>query len=224
MRRLYRATALLMILVFTLGLSGCSLFSKVTFEPTETSIFIKKNGHVIGAEIDDFDNSAFETPRYDAAELQAFVESAVLEYNKGKGLAYLRQSDIEDKETVLPISIEKLEVADNVATVILDYASADDYLSFNGTTYLVPIHNLIVGTVADGNASGLNYDNMLKGDGTAAAGSDIADKPKYYLAAVTGDTLVKFEGKVRYYSSDLTLVDEHTVRSAGENVHFIVFK
>ena len=224
MKKICRITALLLIFAFMFSLSGCGLFSKVEFNPTETSIFVRKNGHIIGAEIDSFDNSEFETPRYDAAELQAFVESAVLEYNKGKGLAYLRQSDIEDKNTVLPVSIEKIEVVENVATVILDYASASDYLSFNGTTYLVPIHNLIVGTVADGNASGLKYENMLTADGTAAAGEDIADKPKYYLCAVTGDSIIKFEGKVRYYSADMTLSDEHTVVSTGENVHFIVFK
>ena len=224
MKYIYKIAAVILGLIFVLGITGCSLFNKVEFDPAETSIFIKKNGHIVGAEISDFDNSSFETPRYDAAELQAFVESAVLEYNRARGLSYIRQSDIEDKETVLPVSIEKLEVVDKTATVILDYASPTDYLSFNGTTYLVPIHNLVVGTVADGNVSGLTYGNMLKADGTAAAGTDISEKPKYFLAAVTGNSIVKVEGKVRYYSADLELKDENTVVSSGEDVHFIVFK
>lgn len=212
--------SLVLSMAMIMGLSGCG--GSVEFAPTQTSIFIQKDRTISSAEIESFDNSGFDTPRYDAAELQQFVEEAVSAYNSEKaGTTAVR---VEEKsEETLPVAIEKLEVKDNVATLILNYAGTEEYLEFNGTTDYVAVQDLIVGTVADGNTSGLDYAGMVKADGTAADAAEIKEEEKYSLVSVTGDVVVKVEGKVQYMSSGVTLIDENTVQTP-EGTSYIVFK
>ena len=111
--------------VLSLGLTACS---SVKFEPTETSIFIQKDRKVVSAEIESFDNSAYaDSPRYKEDELKAFVEDAVITYNSENGGA--AKAYVEEKGEELPVAVESLTVADNTATLLLDFASADDYSS-----------------------------------------------------------------------------------------------
>lgn len=211
--------SLVLSMVLTMGLAGCG--GSVEFAPTQTSIFIHEDRSISSAEIESFDNSGFDTPRYDAAELQTFVEDAVRTYNNSKaGLSAVRAEETEEK---LPVSIEKLEVKDNTATLILNYAGTEEYLEFNGTTDYVAIQDLIVGTVQDGNDSGLDYAGMVKADGTAADVAEIKEEVKYNLVSVTGDSVVKVEGKVQYMSSGVKLIDENTVQTP-EGTSYIIFK
>lgn len=206
------------------GLSACG---SVKFEPTETSIFVTKDRQVVSAEIESFDNSAYaDSPRYQEADLQAFVEEAVIAYNEtASGLSYAYAADAKDAkvEDTLPVAIESLTVQDSVATPILDYETADDYLSFNGTADTVPVKDLIIGTVKDGVDSGLDFSGMLNADGTAADVEELTASEKYMLVAVTGSTVMKVEGKVQYMSAGVTLQDENTVVTT-EDTCYIIFK
>jgi len=135
---------------------------------------------------------------------------------------------VEDKKAgTLPVSIRSLVVADNVATLQLEYEGFKDYLAFNGTTNAVPIQNLIIGTVADGVSSGLDFSNMVKVEKGRSAGAaeakEITDNGKYLLVAVTGTTPVQVEGTICYISQALTLVDAHTVKCES-GTQFIIFK
>ncbi len=219
----------LLLLSSLLLLTACS--ADVTFEPTESGIFIRRDRHIVGAEVESFDNSKFDTPRYSDTELVAFVEDSVRSFNEEQaGLSYTRADELgtvsdDEGEAVLPVAIEKIEVADSVATLILDYKDSDSYLAFNTTSEAVYIQNLIVGTVQNGNDSNLTYDNMINAeDGTPADPVDIMDREKYMLAAIEGDTLVKVEGEIVYLTKDMTLVDENTARTAKGIINYIIFK
>lgn len=223
-----RLQLLSLILIPVLFLCGCT--KSTSYEPTESGIFIRRDRHVIGAEIESFDNSSFETPRYSDTELISFVEDSVRNYNEeSANLPYVRAEELEniksEEELVLPVSIQMINVADNVATLLLDYQDSTHYLAFNGTSEAVAIQNLIVGTVKNGNDSNLTYSNMVNAeDGTDAMAADIMDHEKYMLVAVEGDTLVTCEGQIMYLTKGMELKDEFTVRTVPGETNYIVFK
>ena len=225
MKRVLLISLLLMSALFL-----CACTESTTFEPKESGIFIRRDRHVIGAEVESFDNSSFETPRYSDTELIAFVEDSVRDYNEKKAdLPYVREEELKDvkseEDLVLPVCIQLIDVSDKVATVMLDYADSANYLAFNGTSEAVAIQNLIVGTVKNGNDSNLTYSNMVKAeDGTDVMAADIMEYEKYMLAAVEGDTLVTCEGKIIFMTKGMELVDEFTVRTVPGETNYIVFK
>ena len=223
-----RSLLLSLFLIFALLLCGCT--KSTTFEPKESGIFVRRDRHVVGAEIESFDNSSFETPRYSDTELVSFVEDSVRKYNEETvNLPYVRAEEIKDikseEELVLPVSITLIDVSDKVATLLLDYEDSTHYLAFNGTSEAVSIQNLIVGTVKNGNDSNLTYSNMVKAeDGTDAMAVDIMDHDKYMLVAIQGDTLVTCEGEIIFMTKGMEKIDEFTVRTVPGETNYIVFK
>ncbi|MDD6395175.1 MAG: hypothetical protein PUB37_03210, partial [Firmicutes bacterium] len=185
-------------------------------------IFITKERGVVSAEFESFDNSPYgDSPRYQEDELKAFVEEAVSSYNKNCGAA--EKAYIENKEDYLPVAVESLVVEDKVAKLILDFATADDYLQFNGTADVVPVKDLIIGTVKDGIDSGLDFSGMLNEKGEPADQEKLTSSEKYSLVAVTGNTVMKVEGKIKYVSEGVTIKDENTVVTT-EGTNYIIFK
>ena len=227
MRSVRKRIAVAVLAALCLVLPGCS--AKVTFEPTETSIFVQEDRHILGAEIEPFDNSAFDTPRYSDTELTAFVEDAVRAYNEeAAGLSFVRASEVEDqKDVVLPVAINKLEVAEGTAVLILEYDSAATYLAFNGRTDDVPVQNLIVGSINDGINSGLAFENMVKVDEGVEAGDaayeDITHNKQHNLVAINGDTIIKVSGEIVFMTKGMTLLDAYTVKTT-DGTNYIVYK
>jgi len=200
-------------------LAGCS---SVKFNPTETSIFVKKDGTVVSADIEEFNNSQFDTPRYYESELTAFIEEAVLAYNtETANKAFTRADQLDNSKETLPVAIQQIKVEENMATLILDYAKASDYLAFNEDVQM--FEELIIGHVSDGVSSGLDFAGMKNADGSDADVEKLKSNDKYSLVSVTGAGVVKVEGKVVYMSSGVTLKDENTVVTT-EGTSYIIFK
>ena len=88
------------------SLTGCSLFSH-SFDPKGTGIYIASDRSVTSAEITDFDNSAFDTPRYVASEFETYARDTVKAFNKEK--AGVEAYSADDTDQKLPAAIEKLE-------------------------------------------------------------------------------------------------------------------
>ena len=209
---------LALVLLLILSLTGCST---VKFSPTETSIFIKKNRSIVSAEIEDFDNSEFGEERYDESELLAFVEETVISYNEEiDGLAYAYASDTNED---LAVSISSLTVEDGSATLILNFASADDYVDFYFSAAFGGLDDLIVGLVSDGVNSGLSFSDMVDADGNEADYDTMTENEDYVLVSVTGSTVMQVQGIVMYYSSGCTLQDSSTVLTTDET-SYVIFK
>ncbi len=197
---------------------GCG---SVKFDPQENSIFVKENRTVVSAEFVSIDNSEFDTPRYDENEMRTFLEDTVKEYNQetcGEEAAYA-----DDAEGDLRVSVEEFSVENNVAKAILNYASAEDYLSFNGTENEGCLKDLIIGTVQNGIDSGLDFSGMVNAEGAEVSAEDVQDDSDYCLVAVTGSTRMVVDGKVRYMSAGVTLADENTVVTNGDTTVYVVF-
>ena len=121
-----RTAGLMMAVVLAVtALAGCG--GKVKFEPQASSIFVRKDGTVVSADIEDFVGN-----NYSEAELKTYVEDAVKEYNSEHGAAAEAYVDEEDEEASLPVKIDSLTVEEGVASLLLGYEGCSDYLEFTG--------------------------------------------------------------------------------------------
>ncbi len=193
--------------------SSCSGCGKVKFEPESSSIYVRKDGTVVSADIEGFEGS-----NYSEDELKAYVEEAVKAYNGEHGAL---AEAYEDKETSLPVAIESLEVKDGTASLFLNYAGCGDYLDFTGTAGMEGgISVLEKATVAEMSLSG-NFQNA-KGEDAALDG--VTKNGKYHVVKIEGPVTMQVEGTVKYVSTGVTIDGKHTVTTPAAVVSYIVFK
>ncbi|MCI8549275.1 MAG: hypothetical protein HFI68_01565 [Lachnospiraceae bacterium] len=194
-------------------LAGCG---KVKFEPEASSIYVKKDGTVISADIE-----AFEGSNYSEDELKTYVEEAVKEYNSEHGANAEAYVDEDDKDTVLPVKINSLTVENGTASLFLEYEKCGDYLEFVGTSGMKgAIGRLELSTVGETSFSG-NFQNS-KGEDVTMEG--VTKKEGNPVVIIDGPVTMQVEGSIQYVSTGVTIVDKHTVTTPAESVSFIVFK
>ena len=191
-------------------LSGCG---SAKFEPTGSSIYVKKDGTVISADIEDFSGS-----NYSEDELKAYVENAVKSYNSEKGAA---SEAYADKNTSLPVAVDSLTVKDNTASLYLSYATCADYLEFTGTGGMEDgISALEKATIAEMSLSG-NFKNAKNENVTL---DSVTKNSKYHVVRIEGPVTMQIEGKVAFVSAGVTIDSKNTVTTPEADVSYIVFK
>ncbi|MDD6211725.1 MAG: hypothetical protein PUB22_01025 [Clostridiales bacterium] len=198
----------------------CTGCNSVKYEPEVSGVFIRKDGSVKSAEIEPFDNSGFTEERYKESELKSFVEDAVISYNEencGQSAAYAK-----DTKEELKVAIEKLEVKSNTATLILDYASCQDYLSFSEADDAIVA--LSVQTAPEAADENISLDGLVDAEGNAADTSSMESNKKYYVAEVAGTSEIVVEGKLMAVSSGVTVKDKNTAVIDSEDPVILVFK
>ncbi len=194
-------------------LAGCG---KVKFEPEVSSIYVKKDGTVISADME-----AFEGSNYSEDELKTYVEEAVKEYNSEHGANAEAYVDEDDKDTVLPVKINSLTVENGTASLFLEYEKCGDYLEFVGTSGMKgAINRLELSTVGETSFSG-NFQNSKGEDVTMEGATKKEGNP---VVIIDGPVTMQVEGSIQYVSTGVTIVDKHTVTTPAEGVSFIVFK
>lgn len=196
-------------------LSGCTQTHK--FEPTKSSIYLKKDGSATSADIETLSKTY-----YTQEELTAFVEEQVTGYNVEKsGLAFAYKADTTE---VLPIAIEKCEIANQNATLILDFKTTDDYLAFYSSIKLPS--TLFVGTIAEAKMAGYNFEgSFIKvKDGTSIGSEEASKNDKHYVAIVEGSLSVQVEGTRLYVTDKVTTEGDNTVLCVDGTVSYIIFK
>ena len=201
-------------------LAGCG--GEVKFEPTESSLYLRGDGSLKGAEITAFDNTTFGEERYSEEELKVFVEDAVKNYNSEAGsLSMAYSSELEDKNQILPVSIESLTVEENVAELIIDYASCDDYLKFNAADDTITYLSVTSAPVAV--AGGVSLDGYVNAKGEPVDTAKARESEKYRLASVNGTTTVVVNGSIVGVLG-AEILDGHTARTTGGTPAYILFK
>lgn len=83
---------------------------------------------------------SFAEEYYDADELKNMIQEAVSSYNQEKGST--------------GVTRKYFRVSDQTATVVLDYASAEDYCEFNG-------NDLFLGTVGEAEEKGYDFESIM---------------------------------------------------------------
>ncbi|MCD2491413.1 hypothetical protein LQE92_02065 [Lacrimispora sp. NSJ-141] len=195
-------------------ISGCG--KKIKFEPESSSIYVKKDGTVVSADMETFSGS-----NYSEEELKTYVEDAVKAYNKEHGAEASAYADEKDKDASLPVSVESLEVKDEIASLFLNYASCADYLEFTGTAGMEGgIGQMEKSTVTEMTLEG----EFQNAKGETASLDGVTKNGKYHVVKIEGPVTMQVEGKVQFASSGVTIDGDHTVTTPGTGVSFIVFK
>lgn len=211
------------ISICLLCLSGCSFY---TFDPTVSSIFIKKDYTIISAEIETLDNSSYDQERYDVESLKAFVEEEVRQYNKdtcGLELAYL--DELQDKKnSTLPVSIQEIKYEDSTARLLLRYQDASAYLGFNDHPLDGGVTNIMVGRVSDLLEKDIEFPKMSDTDGNAVEHDELEINSNYFVATITGSVHVHVEGEIEYISPGVVVTQKHEADTSTDGESFIIFR
>lgn len=174
---LKRIIILCSVLMIT-GSTACG-FGKQT---EQTEITISKDGTVSMQIIESFDK-----PYYDKEELQQRILTEVANYNRNVGNGN--------------ISVEKIEVEEQSAKVIMVYAEYEDYARFNGNIFFV-------GSVAEAQDAGYDLNTVLSGveDAVETVGmSDMLMMTDYRILITDSKEPITLDGKADYISGNVTV-------------------
>jgi hypothetical protein len=172
-------------------LTGCG----TNYATEESTVFVQKDGKVVSTDVENFSNS------YDEEELKNYVETAISEYTAQYG---------EDT-----VTLKDVAVADGKATLILEYASTEDYTRFNGI-------ELFTGSIAEALAAGYDFDvdfaDVTGDTPTACSASDFTGEDGYKVVVIKTNANVNVSGKICYVSQkNVSLVDKKTISIAAGN-------
>ena len=166
------------LVLMVMGVSACDFSSK----EEQTQITIQKDGSVRMQIIESFDK-----PYYDKDELQQKVLTEVAGYNRNMGSGN--------------ISVEKIEVEDNRAKVVMVYGSCQDYARFNNSV-------LFVGNTAGAVEEGYDLNTVLSvaGNPTETIGvSDMLLMTDYSLLITDCREPIIIDGKAEYISDNVII-------------------
>ena len=197
------------ILLLSLALSGCSGGTgKTAFAPTETSLYVTKEGTVTSADVETYENDY-----YSADELKAYAEEMLTAFESGN------QSGDSDKKA----EITECTVKDGTAKLLITFPDAEEYPD---TESGIQIESLDVVSMADGVEKGYIIGSTFykAGDGnTEVSAVDITKQKKLYVACVKGSAKIQTDGAVQYVSEGVTLNGDVAETPAGET-SYIIFK
>ncbi len=179
----------------------------IPYEPTSTGLYIDRDGSLRTGEIVDFSNEGYDKPRYEVETLKSYITGWVDSYNNAKGKTSVR--------------VEKIDVKDDKATLILYYDTINAFMDFQGEDY--GITSLRVGT-AEFAARNFALSGLKDTEGNTVTPIDALQDENVTVVAVSGSSLISFAGEVKYLSSSLTLVDANTVHLSSKQEGFIIFK
>ena len=204
------------ILLLTLALNGCSGGTgKTAFAPTESSLYVTKEGTVTSADVETYENDY-----YSADELKAYAEEMLTAFESGN------QSGDSDKKA----EITECTVKDGTAKLLITFPDAEEYIRFAeeypDTESGIQIESLDVVSVADGVEKGYIIGSTFykAGDGnTEVSAVDITKQKKLYVACVKGSAKIQTDGAVQYVSEGVTLTG-NVAETPADGTSYIIFK
>ena len=180
-------------------LTGCSRIDEMViqmdeevWEPESTSVQIYKDGSVTETVIDKLDKDY-----YDSEELKALVSEAISDYNASAGPDRVAED------------IEKTVIEDGRVTLVMNYASPQDYAGFNQVSFFS-------GSMLNAQLEGyLFYNEFHKvTDGVCQEKTISNEEPLTVKEAqvVVSDMshIVRVPGKILYVSANADTLDEYT--------------
>ncbi len=151
-----------------------------SFEADESTVYITKQGNVIGADIEDFNEDY-----YDEEELKAYVTESIESYVESNGNGSLEMDRFETKSS---------EEDGVTAQLYLNYATYIDYALFNDVT-------LFAGTVEQAQQEGYPFDqDFVKVEDGAPAGSmdvqELLSEEEVRVVVIGEETAVRVDGEI----------------------------
>lgn len=186
-----------LVLTTVLMLTGCD----GKFEPTESTVFITSKGAVKTAVMESFEESY-----YDFDELSADINETVEDY-------------CLDKNNEEAVTVESLTPSEGMVTLMMNYASAEDYAEFNDLL-------LFAGTVSEAKAAGYVPEALLDAEGQSA--EPTGEEFDALKVIVTEESIcIQTSGKIKYTSDNVSIIDKKLAKSmeAGKtHPAFVIYK
>lgn len=182
-----KCRAFVAVFLLLMLMTGCSFGS---FDATTNTIYVKDDGTVMQAIIENFDESY-----YDEAELEGLIKQNVSEYNQGTD----------------QVKVETYKVKDNKAKLITRYQSASDYAKFNEVEFFA-------GTISDAKSEDYDFDSSFTSieEKKEVSSETIKSLSQYKVVIFKEDVEAKTDSKILYISDNLKLVDEKTAAFTEE--------
>lgn len=198
MKKLAICTIVVLLILGTAGCSGKVKHINVK-DVTVSTMLARANGELQVATIEDFEKSY-----YKLSELQEYIGKEVASYNKSAGA-----------ESITVDSIEKL---DNKAVMLLTYKGMKDYATFNKVTAAY-----FNGGVKDRT---LNLPTTLinSKNKSLASTEEVLQNEKYKILVLTEPYNIIVNGSIKFYSENVTPIDDNEVQGAAEGMTVIVYK
>lgn len=188
-------------LLLLLGIAGCSGKEKsIDIDDVEANTLLARtNGEIQVASVEDF-----EKDYYKLSELQDFVNKEITTYNNEAGA---------DK-----ITVDKVEVKNQKAYLLLTYSGMDSYCAFNQVSAAY-----FNGGVKDIKLK-LPTTLVTAKDESLASTQDIIQDSSYKILVLYEPYQIMVDGKVQYYSENAALIDKNEVEGAAEGMTIVVYK
>lgn len=188
----YIAVVLMLMLV-----TGCSLKD---FDADTNTVYVKKDGSVMEAIIEDFSESY-----YDETELETLINESIDEYNDGSE----------------KIKVEKYNVKDDVAKLITNYKTASDFANFNEVDFFT-------GTISDAIKNDFDFDQEFTGieEHNTIGTETIKSLTQYKVVIFEENVEIKTDSKILYISNNAQLVNDKTAKLTDEaqGLAYIVYE
>lgn len=194
-----KITAISLMLIMCVGLfTGCGK----NYTAEKSTIFMLDDGKVVVTDVEEFDGKT-----YSEDELEDYIDETVDAYN-----------ETHEKGSV---KCKKLKVDDETkkATLIMEYATAEDYVAFIG-------EDAFNGTLAEALAAGYSFEGEFasiddKQKATACDYDSFKNEEGLRVAIVKQNVNVNVDGKILYASSTNTkMIDESTIE-IGEGLSLL---
>lgn len=196
------------------ALAGCS--QGESFHPTVNSLYISKKGEISTGFVVNVDQSY-----YSEADMLAFCEEQVIEYNRSRGASSVAYEKEAGKDETLPVAIESLSYGEQ-AVLILNYATAEDYVAFNekddnAADYLA--------YAAAKNTTGLPDTTFVSvEDGSRISSSSVIGDSKLKIVMLQGQVNVQVGGTLVYVSENVNVTGTGEAVTGADGYSYLIFK
>lgn len=177
-----RCLTILCALFLTLSLTACSS----SFEPSVTSLYVRKNGELTYAVVE-----SFEKEYYSLAEFQSMIDREVESCNSN----YSEPA----------ITVERLEVEDGTLYLLLNFTDADAYSRYNE-------EYCFVGTIEEALGIGQSFNLVFKdADYEERTTAEVTEKKDDKVLILQQEGIVQLEAPVKYVSNNVEVISDHMV-------------
>lgn len=190
----------IIILMLIMSMSACNKADTnlVAEEISVNTILARPNGELQVATIE-----AFDKPYYNLTGLEEFVMQEVNAYNQKAGA---------DK-----IAVEKIQIVNQNAVMMLSYTGMDQFCSFNE----------MPGAYFNGGMENVPLDlpaTLLNDKGKPEASAEVINNQKYKVLVLFEPYDIIVDGTVKYYSDNAKLLEKNKVRGAESGMTVVVYK
>jgi hypothetical protein len=198
MRKLVLCTIVLLLILGTVGCSGRE--KSINANDISSNTFLaKSNGELQVAVVEDF-NKAY----YELNGLKDYINQCVSDYNKKVGADN--------------ITVDSVEVKEEKAIMILTFKGMQDYSTFYNVTAAY-----FNGGVKDITLK-LPATLINSKDGSLVSTQEILQNQDYRILVLNEPYDIMVDGKIKFYSENVTFKDNSEVQSVADGMSIVVYK